>query len=87
MKCSKSNQRENTPGLFLWVPGIPLPEASQNQGRKKPKDSKNVESILKNSGHQPNYSNVSKKQSKGRTPSNSLSAFWFFGQFVFTKHI
>lgn len=83
----QQNQITEKTDPFLWVYGTPLPEASQNQGREKPKDSKNVESVLKNSGRWPNYSSVSKKQSKAATLSNSFICLLVFETFVFTKNI
>lgn len=76
-------------GPVLQVCLTPLSEASQNQARKKPKDSQNVESVLKNLGHWPKNTNVSKKtnQSKATTPSNSFICLLVSEQFVFTQHV
>lgn len=64
----QQNQIREKTDPVLWVCGTPLPEASQNQGREKLKDSKNVESVLKNSGRWPNYSNARKEKEAKQQP-------------------
>lgn len=58
MKCRKNQIREHTTGPLLWVGVTPFSESSQNQAREKLKDSKNIESVLKYSGHWPKNPDV-----------------------------
>lgn len=58
MQKKKNQIKEHTTGPVLWVGVTPVSEASQNQAREKLKDSKNVEAVLKFSGHWPKNPDV-----------------------------